>query len=519
MASPTLSKPRSRPSAPLKPARREAPPEAPDAACPRARGRRIASNVAYLSLAELFCRASSVLVTLALMKRLGGGGYGRVEFAFSIVFWLVLLVRDSSDIMVARELSRHPRLIKPLVDHVLAFKTLLAVSLFSVLALVGWLSMKDPADATILTLYGLLLFTTAVGLDFVYRGTERMGLLAISLCLRTMFYGAGVLTFVADASRITWVPIFLAVGEAGGIGLIWLSYLRRYRMPRPRFSLRFTTILLQRGKTVCAIQLSQALIIAADVLVVGMTSDWGDVGRYGAQYRIVTVFLTFGLIVQHATFPTLSRLWRHHPDAGRVALDSLVEALLTFMIPLAVGVTILAEPLVGLLGSSDYDGSGLLLAVGIWRAPLLTIAFCYQTTLIALNRETVGVGSLIAAAIGIGPLVYLMRSQFGLVGATAAVLLIGLALVVAGYQSLVREGRQPAWHHHLGRPLLASAAMAPVCLFLERWHVVPAVVGGALTYLFVLVLTGGLDRTRRWRAAFHPIDGPEVAAAAVDPPL
>lgn len=519
MASPTLSKRRPRPTAPVKRPVRLSPPEPADATCPRARGRRIASNVAYLSLAELFCRATSVFVTLTLMKRLGGGGYGRVEFAFSVVFWLVLLVRDSSDFMVARELSRHPRLIKPFVDHVLAFKTLLAVTLFSTLSLVGWFTLHDPADWSILTLYGLMLFTTAIGLDFVYRGTERMGLLAVSLCLRTIFYGVGVLVFVGDASRITRVPLLLAIGEAGGIGLIWLSYLRTYRMPRPRFSLRFTTILLQRGKTVCAIQLSQALIIAADVLVVGVTSSWEDVGRYGAQYRMVTVILTFGLIVQHATFPTLARLWRHHPDAGRDALDSLVEALMTALVPLAVGVTLLAEPLVGLLGSSDYDGAGLLLAVGIWRAPLLTVAFCYQTTLIALNRETVGVGSLVVAALGIGPLVYLMRCQFGLVGATAAVLIIGLALVVAGYQSLAREGRQPAWHHHLARPLLGSAAMIPVCLFLVRWHVVLAVVCGAATYGIVLVATGGLERTRHWRAAFHPLETPAATPTSGDPSL
>lgn len=174
------------------------------------------------------------------------------------------------------------------------------------------------------------------------------------------------------------------------------------------------------------------------------------------------------------------------------------------LIPLSVGVTLLAEPLVGLLGSPDYEGAGLLLAVGIWRAPLLTIAFGYQTTLIALNRETVGVGSLVVAAIGIGPLVYLMRSQFGLVGAMAAVLIIGLALVAAGYHSLAREGRQPAWHHHLARPLLASAAMAPICLFLVRWGVAAAVVGGATAYAATIVATGGLERTRHWRAAFHP---------------
>ena len=73
-------------------------------------------------------------------------------------------------------------------------------------------------------------------------------------------------------------------------------------------------------------------------------------------------------------------------------------------------------------------------------------------------------------------------------------ILIGLALVVAGYALLARIGRQPAWHHHLARPLGASLAMVPVCLLLERWHVLSAVLGGALTYVIALTALGGLRR-------------------------
>ncbi len=508
MASPTLSKPRLRRRVPLTRLPQPRSSEPAVALCPRARGRRIASNFAFLSIAELICRASSVFVTLILAKRLGVVGYGRIEFAFSIVFWLVLLVRDSSDVIVARELSRHPRLIKPLVDHVLAFKSLLALGLFTVLASVGWFTLRDGTDWSILSLYGLMLFTTAIGLDFVYRGTENMALLAVSLCLRTVIYGVGVLAFVSDSSRITWVPIWLAIGEAGGIGLVWLSYLHRYRMPRPRFGFRFVYIIMQRGRTVCLIQLSQALISTADLMVVGLMSSWWDVGRYGAPHRMVTAVLTFGLIFQQAAFPTLARLWRHHPGAGREALDSLVEVLVTALVPLAIGGSLLAEPLVQLILPADYAGAGLLLAIGIWRAPLLIIAYLYQTTLIALNRETVGVRSLVLAAIGIGPLVAVMRWQFGLIGATVAVLFMGSALVLTGYRSLAKEGRQPAWHHHLARPLAASLVMIPVCLFLQRWHVLLAVLGGAIAYTVVLLAMGGLHRTRLWRAAFHPIAAP-----------
>ncbi|MGZ3355701.1 MAG: hypothetical protein ACXVBO_12700, partial [Isosphaeraceae bacterium] len=212
---------------------------------------------------------------------------------------------------------------------------------------------------------------------------------------------------------------------------------------------------------------------------------------------------------QQAAFPTLARLWRQTAQAGREALDSLVEVLVTALLPVAIGTTILAEPLVRLL-PEDYAGAGLLLALGIWRAPLLILAFLYQTTLIALNRETVGVRSLLLAALGIGPVVALLRIYFGLPGAASGVILLGLALVVAGYASLVREGRHPAWHHHLARPLAASLVMVPVCLALKRWHVLLAVLGGAVTYALVLLSLGGLHRTRLWRSALH---APPVSTA------
>jgi uncharacterized membrane protein YidH (DUF202 family) len=81
---------------------------------------------------------------------------------------------------------------------------------------------------------------------------------------------------------------------------------------------------------------------------------------------------------------------------------------------------------------------------------------------------------------------------FGLPGASVAVLLIALGLVLAGYGCLAREGRQPAWHHHLARPLAASLVMIPVCLLLQPWHVLAAIAGGAVTYAATLAALGGL---------------------------
>src|SRR5262245_32282745 len=99
---PTSAGPARRPRA--IPHARPSPPRRPGPA-----PRRIASNFAALGVAEVACRGTSVLVTLYLAKCLGTEGYGRVEFAFNIAFWLALLVREGLDVIAAREIARHPR--------------------------------------------------------------------------------------------------------------------------------------------------------------------------------------------------------------------------------------------------------------------------------------------------------------------------------------------------------------------------------------------------------------------------
>src|SRR3954447_657708 len=332
--------------------------------------RRIASNFAVLSLAEIVCRGTSVAVTLTLAKSLGAAGYGRIEFAFNVVFWLVLIIRDTFEGIVVRELARHPRLIRPLVNHVLAVKGLLAAGLLAGLVTVGGLTLTAATDQTVLALYGLLLFTTALGLDFVYRGTERMGLVALSLCIRTLVYAVGVWSCVADSSRLTWVPAWLALGEACGIALVWVCYARQYGLPRPVLGMRFLRVFLRRGRSVCLIQVAQTVIGSADLMVVGLMSQWADVGRYGATHRMITALLTFGLIFQQVSFPTLARSWRQATEEGRQSLNALIQVLTSVLIPIAVGGALLAVPLVRFLLPSDYAGASLLLTLGIWRAPL-----------------------------------------------------------------------------------------------------------------------------------------------------
>jgi O-antigen/teichoic acid export membrane protein len=171
-------------------------------------------------------------------------------------------------------------------------------------------------------------------------------------------------------------------------------------------------------------------------------------------------------------------------------LEHAVGILLLGFIPLTVGGTVLSGSLVKSLLPPDYHDSGFLLALGIWRAPLLSLAFLYQSALIAMNRESAGLRLLLGGAVASGPSISIFLWLFGLPGACVSVLLIGLVLAVAGYACLVGERRAPTTLRQLLKPMLGATVMVPFCLWLERFHVVAAILGGAVVYLAVILALG-----------------------------
>ena len=447
-----------------------------------------------MGVSEVVCRAISVVLSMVLLQRLQWSGFGRIEFSFQIVFWLVLIVRDCFETIITREIARHPRITRNLVNHVLAVKLTFAIGILAALAMTAQLAFSEVTDRWVLILYGLLLLTTALGLDFVYRGKETMGLVAVSLLVRTSVYCIGVWYCVHDSRQILMVPLWLACGEFTGIALVWAVYARQFGFPRPVLRGRFLLVFLKRGRLVGLIHLCQAVLISADLLVVGLMNSWSDVGRYGGAQRIISTVMAFGMIVQQVVFPSLSRSWRASSESTRRLLDFAVRILVSGFIPVAVGGSLLAEPLVRfLLPPQEYHEAGLLLAIGIWKAPLLSLAFLYQSSLIAMNRESQGLKLLAWGSLCSGPMIALMHWRLGLPGASLAVLVIGLGLVIAGYCCLAVGPCRPSAHHHLARPLFASLVMSLICVLGLRIHVVVAVVAGAVSYLITMKLIGGLD--------------------------
>ena len=175
---------------------------------------------------------------------------------------------------------------------------------------VGSMTLTGPTERAILACYGLMLLTTAMGVDFVYRGLERMGLVAASLCVRTAIYASGAGFWVDGPVADRLVPACLVAGEACGISLVWACYIREFGWPRPSLGGQFAA----RGAAARAAGVPDPDVAGGHR--VGRLAGRGAAEPMGGSRDLqrpapdAMVFLTFGLIVQQVIFPALARSWR-----------------------------------------------------------------------------------------------------------------------------------------------------------------------------------------------------------------
>ena len=480
---------------------------------------RVAKNSLAPIVLQLVNKALETAFAALMLRILGPEDAGKYYFAITIWVWLDIFTTFGLNILLQREVAKD----YSLANRYLANTTILRLILIVVAAplLAGFIGLRqltrplagDTIAAIALLAVGLLPGSLANGLTAVFNAFERMEYPALITTVSTVLkvvLGTLALLFGLGFVGLAGVSILINVVT---VAILLRLLMRHFLRPRLELDFGLQRWMFNLSWPLMLNNLLSVFFFKIDVALLETMRGNIVVGLYSVAYKFMDALNVIPASFTIAVFPIMSRYAASVGERGRAPLLRAyllsVRLLVILALPIAAVVTILAEPLVYLLGGSQYlPHSRIALQLMIWSIPIGFINSVTNYVLIALNQQrfltkafALGLAFTVAANLAFIPL-YSYR-------ASALIHLFSeLVLLSCFYHSLRRHLAPIPWARLLWRPALATALMVGL-----MWRLRPAgplltVPLGGLAYLAALILLGAFGGEERallrellpWRA-------------------
>jgi O-antigen/teichoic acid export membrane protein len=446
---------------------------------------RVINNSVALLVLDILSKAVPLVVFPVMVRALGPVAYGEIGFATAVAGFFGLLASPGFTTYAGREAAKDEGRVNFLVQHVLGAR--IAFGVFSYALLIAFALTFAPRDFTtrlLIVLSGLVFLVGSVDVQWVFTARSRMWMVALRGTVGQLIYGALILLFIRRPSDAWVVPVAGVLSLLAGTLLIWLPARREYNIPWPVISPEawrsFLPICLIMG---FASMMSMVYDQIDTVMLRYMRSE-NEVGIYVASYSMMTISMSFVVILGQVFFPLLSQTTgKNHANEQRY-LGWLGQASLGLALPIATGGFILAEPLTRFVLGSQYTGTATL-----FRWLMLTVvagpmASYFGSQLIPIARERKYLASVVAGATLNVVLNLLLIPRYGAIAATMTTAISQTVVAFMNYY-FVRDLPRPSLLGALGLSVTASGIMAAGLLGVRSFfplHVVVQVILGALIY-------------------------------------
>ena len=347
--------------------------------------------------------------------------------------------------------------------------------------------------------------------------------LGIAMALLQVTLGALALLLGWGIVGLAWVALVVNL-----VQLMWLNRLVRSTLFRPQWKWDWA---LQKSMLATSGPLMINHLLATvfwriDIWILRPLVGAASVGLYSVALKYLDGLNIIPSTFTLAVFPLMSRLARQEGAALLRSYTLSVRLLLMVSLPLAAAVTLLAQPLIYLLGGAQFaagssevgvvsarvcqlfgetigridcgalsarSGSVLALQVIIWSIPVGFVNSVTQYVLIAANQQryltkafAFGVAFNLAGNLLLIPL-------FSFIGAAVVTIFSEVCLLLLFARRVHRDVGTVAWLDLIWRPVVSAVAMGVILTGFSAAGVNDwlAILPGLAGYAAVLALTGG----------------------------
>jgi len=441
-----------------------------------------------LSFGDFLAKTLNFLAFIYLARKLGVEPFGILEYANSLLTWFLLVGDGGLELWATREAAQ-ARDLRALAGRVLPLRAGMAAAGFlALLASLPFLPAFENLTA-LMILFGLSIFVQAGTLKWVWMGREKMTRVAAGLVAGQIIFALAVFLLVRGPENVLVIPLIKLGSDLATAAYFAARFGQEHSGLGLPYTLRGAGTLLRAALTLGASQAMGLLNYNFDTLLLGFLKGADVVGWYNAAYKPVTMALAAPLTYFQGLFPALARAWTEERDTYLPLVERSFRLCAIAAVPLGVGGTLLARPIIRLLFGAEYSASVLPFRILVWSAVFVILRGSYRHALNAAGQQRLDLRCAVASATTNVGLNILLIPGFGMAGsasATVAADVLWFVLATSCFHRAVMPCNPLRW---MARPLAAGAVMAALLLLLP-WHWIVRAAIAVPAYVAVLAGLG-----------------------------
>lgn len=457
----------------------------------------IFKNASVLLVTQLVTWVLAFLLTVVQPRFLGPAATGELYLGFALWAIAGVFISFGMDTFLTKTIARDPSSPVELLGTSLGIRLLFYPLSGAVITL--YMLAVGFSWETMLTVHlvgaSVFIWQLIGGVQAVLQGLEIMHYISLGTVIGkaiNTFFGIAVLLLGFGVYSLAIVMIIAA------IACLAVQLYSLNRSHRLSFKVRPAYVLpmLRSSMPYVVGALVHSAYQYINVIFIGATMSTVQVGWFTTASTLFGTLLFLPVAFSTATFPSFSRAHEQNPGELLVMFRKSIDLLLLAGMPIGLGLSAVATPLVQLLYGPEFAPSAPVLQVlGV------TLIFMYFNVLIgqyftAIDRQntwTICIGLFtVVMLVATMALVPLCEARFGngAVGAAGGLLLAEAGMVFAGLLLLPRKlfDWKVVWT--ATRVLCAALLMVGAVWLLREQLLVFQIAGGGLVY----VLSVGLFR-------------------------
>jgi O-antigen/teichoic acid export membrane protein len=450
---------------------------------------KIAKNTLWQIAGKFAGFIAGFLVIMILTRSLGKEGFGGFTTITTYLQFFGIIV-DFGLTLVAVQMLSIPNVDeKKTFDNIFTLKIISAGIFFGISILIAWLLPYPHLIKVGITIASAAFFMNAIQQVYVgwYQKYLYIKKLATAEVLGKITLLIGVAIVASTGGGLLRVMPILIIHSAVYL-VLTMVFVKNHYKPSFAIDKDVWKEIMRRSYPIALGIFFNLIYLKGDTLVLSLTRPQGDVGIYGASFRLIEVLITLPMMFAGLLLPQLTKYWEEgNKEFFKKIFQQSYNIIHIVIWPFILGGIALAVPLIDFIAGNEFAESAPVMQILLIAFAAIAISTLFGHIIVALEKQkkAIWMYAITALATVIWYLVYIPKYTYW----AAALITLGSEIAIAFLLMILV-------HHITGIKLKQKIALQSVFAAIIMFVIISIIplhfsfliIIGAITYIASLTI-------------------------------